>query len=129
MTRKEIITAALAECETNGEYLAKNIKGADLSYLRTWANRKGYFVTKQGQDAFISIKKNNKLRAQIKKSIAAGKRFTIEHDNGSYIRTVVSEYNKTASIKWSVSETAEEKLFIIYPDPVSEALLDKRDLI
>jgi hypothetical protein len=127
--KKKIIEKALAECETNGEYLAKNISGPDLAYLRTWASRKGYSVTKQGLDAFVSIKKNNKVRAQLKQLIAAGKQFSFEHPNGQYIRTIVSEINKNSVIKWKVSETQMKELFICYPDPVSEALLNKNDLI
>lgn len=126
MTRKKIIEQALIDCETNGEYLAKNVSGEDLAYLRTWANRKGYYLTKQDKDALISIKKTDKVRAHIRESIAIGKGFSISHPVASYIRNVVSEINKNLACKWVVTE--KDGKFIIYPDP-AESILNKTELI
>lgn len=118
----DLIVEAIARGE---DYVIQNITDRNLGYIRCWANRKGWFVTKDGADAVVSKEKADKLRTEIYKNLPAGKMFlvTVPANRRQYLRNLISIYNKTAEVRYKtsrVTKPANSLQYIIYPDPLSQ---------
>lgn len=93
-----------------------------LRYVRCWANRLGYFVTKRDGNAIVTRTPHlDKIRPELYRLLKAGEKFTIDYKDDRYIRTQVSAWARKNKQKWKVSRVEGFK-YLIYPDPVAELL-------
>lgn len=106
------------------DYVIKNIPKERLGYIRCWANRKGFYVTKDGPNAIVSKDKYDKLRTEIYKNLPKGQMFIVivPPERRQYLRNLISIYNKSAAVRYKTSRVTsppESNQYVIYPDPVA----------
>lgn len=113
-------TAILESLKTSDTFTIQKADKKTLGYVRCFFNRKGFFVTKIGDDAVITrVQKDDKLRTELYKQLTHGEKFIIEcaANQTQYLRTLVSQYNRTAEVKRRV-QVVEPGKFLIYPNPL-----------
>jgi hypothetical protein len=118
----DLILASLAKGE---DYIIANIPKERLGYIRCWANRKGFYVSKDGPNAIVSKEKYDKLRTEIYKNLPRGQMFLVivPPERRGYLRNLISLYNKTAAVRYKTSRVTNpvgSNQYIIYPDPASQ---------
>lgn len=107
----------LAAIERGESYRISEITPKMLGYVRCWANRRGYFVTKEGKDAIVSKEKEDKLRTELFKKLPDGNTFfiAVNPDQMQYLRNLVSQYNKTAAVKYRTQSVTGG--YVLFPNP------------
>lgn len=117
---KKIDTDKITEVVERGEeYRIKDISAPDMSYVRTWAYRKGFNSRRDGNDAVISIEKKYSIAEELRDKMKGRDSFIIEGQTETYIRSAISQFNKSAPFAWKVKRISKKEL-MIYPDPVAQ---------
>lgn len=111
-------TGILTSCKAGETVAVVDISKDDLLYLRTWANRKGLYVTKTSTGAIITQEKPATARGEIMRQFAGEIPFCVSNETFNYVRIVVNQFNKKNNppTPWKVKKLTDNE-FMIYREP------------
>ena len=111
-------TGILTACKAGETVSVVDISEDDLLYLRTWANRKGLYVTKTATGAIITPTKPATARGEIMRQLGGEIPFCVSNETLNYVRTIVNQFNKKNEppTPWKVKKLSDKE-FMIYREP------------
>jgi hypothetical protein len=112
------ILAACKNGEESKDFIVFGLSEDDLLHLRTWANRKGLYITKTPTGATISPSKPTTARGEIISKMSGENPFCVSNETFNYVRIIVSQFNKKNNppTPWKVKKLSDKE-FMIYREP------------
>lgn len=117
---------AISETVNQGDiYTLTNLNKEEFYTLRTWARSKGFIISKFEPEITIKLRKAKDSKGSVSswifKELArkeAAQDFSsldVWDTKTSYLRTIMSRYNRISSVKWKVREIRSGRC-LIYKD-------------